>query len=1084
MSQDRDDHIKKIIERAQRDKSPSVGAVRGKRATTSASRVDAAKPTSAQSSVSKDRDVGKNGRQSVEPKGVGRVATLPKSRSNSVVKKASVSKSSAKSSSKSSAKSASEQSRDSSDSELHIWFSLLIFFISGYLFLCCFSYLIYWEVDADIASFANFFGVKLSAAHNWGGKLGAVLSNLIMGRFVGVMGLIVPLFFTMWGLRLLRIPTFRLKKSMVASIAIMFAGSLALGQFCGRDMVVFGSGWGGESGIYISEWLSSVVGREGTSLLVVFISFAVLFYSNAGVIKRFGRLIKRYFERREQRSIEKQKRVRAMEQRRAAAIVAQREIEAARQLAAVVDTLAGSETDRIEKGVEQGAEETSTATTDESVNKVAQNSQGGNQDRSQGGNQGRYQDRNQGGSQNVTPDEVKDKTQDETPLQPLGGVVNQRVGPQGEVVNFAAQLIALQGEQWGYIYDYDFAGNPYYCYLDRSALVATLVAVEQVGGGKTKNKFVEAPPKEEPQKEEDIEFTVYDATDMTKVVEVAKGEPSVVRVDGMEVVKKSEEALPVEPQSTVGGAAKEASKGLDFAVQKAKEEEKLAASDINTMPLYDPTAELSSYRKPMVELLRDHTKMVIVTDEELKENKDKIVHTLLTFGIKIDTIKATIGPTVTLYEIVPAPGVRISKIRNLEDDIALTLSALGIRIIAPIPGKGTIGIEVPNQNKEIVSMYSVVRSAKFQDMKAELPIALGKTIQNETFVLDLAKMPHLLVAGATGQGKSVGLNAIITSLLYKKHPSELKFVLIDPKKVELTLYSKLEKHFLAKMEGEDEAIITDTQKVVYTLNSLCKEMDARYDLLKMAMVRNIVEYNDKFVHRRLNPQKGHRYLPYFVVIIDEFADLIMTAGREIETPIARIAQLARAVGIHLIIATQRPTTNIITGVIKANFPARIAFRVASMIDSRTILDTPGANQLIGKGDMLVSTGNEMVRVQCAFVDTPEVADIVDFISTQRGYVSAYELPEYQPESESGGTKRGDIDKSKRDVLFEEVARFVVSSQSGSASTIQRKFSIGFNRAGRLIDQFEAAGIVGSQEGSKPRQVLISDPISLEMILDN
>ncbi|MCC8089695.1 MAG: DNA translocase FtsK [Rikenellaceae bacterium] len=496
---------------------------------------------------------------------------------------------------------------------------------------------------------------------------------------------------------------------------------------------------------------------------------------------------------------------------------------------------------------------------------------------------------------------------------------------------------------------------------------------------------------------------------------------------------------------------------------------------------YDHTLDLSYYQKPPVELLEDHTIEVNVTENELIGNKNRILETLENFGIKIDKIKATIGPTVTLYEIVPAPGVRISKIKNLEDDIALSLSALGIRIIAPMPGKGTIGIEVPNKDKEIVSMYSVIKSVKFQESDYELPLVLGKTIQNETFVIDLAKMPHVLVAGATGQGKSVGLNAIITSLLYKKHPSELKFVLVDPKKVELTLYSKLEKHFLAKLPGEDDAIITDTQKVIYTLNSLCIEMDARYDLLRKAEVRNIKEYNAKFTKRRLNPEKGHRYLPYIVVIIDEFADMIMTAGREVESPIARIAQLARAVGIHLVIATQRPTTNIITGLIKANFPARIAFRVTSMIDSRTIIDQPGANQLIGRGDMLISNGSDITRVQCAFLDTPEVERIMEFISNQQGYPCAYELPEYVPEGESG---MPDADLTRRDSMFEEAARLIVAHQQGSTSLIQRKFSIGYNRAGRIMDQREVAGIVGKSEGSKPREVKISDMGSLELLLNN
>ncbi len=506
------------------------------------------------------------------------------------------------------------------------------------------------------------------------------------------------------------------------------------------------------------------------------------------------------------------------------------------------------------------------------------------------------------------------------------------------------------------------------------------------------------------------------------------------------------------------------------------------SSAIDNQELYDPTLELSTYQRPPIELLEEYKNQTSpVSNEELIENKNKIVETLANYKIQIDKIKATIGPTVTLYEIVPAPGIRISKIKNLEDDIALSLAALGIRIIAPIPGRGTIGIEVPNQKPEIVSMYSILKSAKFQESKFELLIALGKNISNETFILDLTKLPHLLVAGATGQGKSVGLNAIISSLLYKKHPSQLKFVLIDPKKVELTLYSRLERHFLAKLPDSEEAIITDTQKVIYTLNSLCIEMDQRYDLLKQAQVRNIKEYNDKFTARRLNPNKGHKFLPYIVVVIDEFADLIMTAGREVETPLARLAQLARAIGIHLIIATQRPSINIITGVIKANFPARIAFRVSSMIDSRTILDHPGANQLIGRGDMLVSTGSDMVRVQCAFIDVPEIERLTDFISNQRGYATAFLLPEYSPESSE---EQFVVDLKKRDDLFDEAAKLVVQFQQGSTSLIQRKFSIGYNRAGRIIDQLEAAGVVGPFEGSKARQVLITDEISLEQIINN
>ncbi len=497
---------------------------------------------------------------------------------------------------------------------------------------------------------------------------------------------------------------------------------------------------------------------------------------------------------------------------------------------------------------------------------------------------------------------------------------------------------------------------------------------------------------------------------------------------------------------------------------------------------YDPTLDLPHYQMPSLELLEKHdAENSTVTNEELISNKNKIVETLSHYKIQIDKIKATIGPTVTLYEIVPAPGVRISKIKSLEDDIALSLAALGIRIIAPMPGKGTIGIEVPNQNPEIVSMRSVLSSRKFQENNFELPIAMGKTISNETYVFDLAKMPHLLLAGATGQGKSVGLNCIITSLLYKKHPSQLKFVLIDPKRVELTAYTSLEKHYLAKIPDAEEVIITDTKKVIYTLNSLTIEMDQRYQLLEKAAVRNIREYNHKFIKRQLNPEKGHRYLPYIVVIVDEFADLIMTAGKEVETPLARLAQLARAIGIHLVIATQRPTTNIITGVIKANFPARIAFRVTSMIDSRTILDSPGANQLVGRGDMLFAPGSDMIRIQCAFIDVPETDGITRFISSQRGFTTALYLPEFV--DENGSSEIGEIDLSKKDGLFNDAARLVVIHQQGSTSLIQRKFSIGYNRAGRIMDQLEAAGIVGPPDGSKPRQVYFPDEYSLEQFLN-
>ena len=498
---------------------------------------------------------------------------------------------------------------------------------------------------------------------------------------------------------------------------------------------------------------------------------------------------------------------------------------------------------------------------------------------------------------------------------------------------------------------------------------------------------------------------------------------------------------------------------------------------------YNPRLDLENYHYPTLDLLKHFDNDEPAIDmEEQNANKDKIIRALRSFGIEISSIKATVGPTVTLYEITPEQGIRISKIRGLEDDIALALKAEGVRIIAPIPGKGTIGIEVPNARKQIVSGRSIIGSRKFQESAFDLPIALGKTITNEVFMVDLVKMPHILVAGATGQGKSVGLNAIITSLLYKKHPAELKFVLVDPKKVEFSIYSSIEHHFLAKLPDEVEPIITDVTKVVQTLNSICVEMDTRYDLLKAAHVRNIKEYNEKFINRRLNPEKGHKFMPYIVVVIDEFGDLIMTAGKDVELPIARIAQLARAVGIHMIIATQRPTTNIITGTIKANFPARIAFRVMQMVDSRTILDRPGANQLIGKGDMLFLQGGDPVRVQCAFIDTPEVLDITNYIARQQGYPTAFFLPEYV--DENSGSEVRDVDMDKLDPLFKDAARLVVTHQQGSTSLIQRKFSIGYNRAGRIMDQLEKANIVGPAQGSKPREVFFADIISLEQHLEN
>lgn len=556
---------------------------------------------------------------------------------------------------------------------------------------------------------------------------------------------------------------------------------------------------------------------------------------------------------------------------------------------------------------------------------------------------------------------------------------------------------------------------------------------------------------------------------------------AVLEIDPIE--QEIELPLPMEKPASINDAEMDSN---ELIIEEAPEEksvdENLAAKLVADFGQFDPTLDLSNYRFPPIDLLKEYAGGgITINQEELEENKNRIVETLRNYKIEIAQIKATVGPSVTLYEIVPEAGIRISKIKTLEDDIALSLSALGIRIIAPIPGKGTIGIEVPNKKPTIVSMKTAISAAKFQEAEMELPIALGKTISNETFVVDLAKMPHLLMAGATGQGKSVGLNAVLTSLLYKKHPAEVKFVLVDPKKVELTLFNKIERHYLAKLPDSEDAIITDNSKVINTLNSLCIEMDNRYSLLKDAMVRNIKEYNEKFKNRRLNPELGHRYLPYIVLVVDEFADLIMTAGKEVETPIARLAQLARAIGIHLIIATQRPSVNVITGIIKANFPARIAFRVTSKIDSRTILDGPGADQLIGRGDLLYTNGNDMTRVQCAFVDTPEVEAITEFIGGQKAYPNAYLLPEYVPEGESGTTL--DIDISERDSLFRDAAEIIVIAQQGSASLLQRKLKLGYNRAGRLIDQLEAAGIVGPFEGSKARAVLIPDMIALDQFFN-
>ncbi|MEG1663842.1 MAG: DNA translocase FtsK 4TM domain-containing protein [Mucinivorans sp.] len=986
MVTERDKHIQKIVERAQKERGSTGGPMRVNRKVTS---VAPPSPTAAQPKV-------------VPPR---RHSAVESSAERSLSKGVSTPKR---------APMVAPAKVNSSEPKRYIWSSLLLIFVAGFLFISIISYFKNWQVDASLSYWRELFGTHDQMAMNWGGRLGAVVSHNIIGLWVGLSGILLPFIVALVAVKLLHISGLKLGHSIGSLLVIMFVASIALGHFAGFDASVFGSGLGGASGIYVARWMEKVIGSEGTSLFIVLGSVGVIYFVNAAFLRAAYNKINNFIVQykanarlRAQAAAEREAQMRQQIQQQA---VAQAEA------AAAVRTTMPPTTEPIVSPVAE------VMTIDEAT--FAQ----------------------------VNPVEVSqvESASEQTIVAPemeTGAPIEESLSEDCS----SWELVTMDDGRLGCLLGYDYASDPVIYYLDSEALKRMPAVAESM--------------------EEDDEFVLTTRSVSEPPLVVAATPKSVATV-----VSK-----PVVASASVSRSYTPSPDDQNFIVEHTEVEQEVDDRIINLSELYDPTAELSGYRKPPVGLMHDHSRKVTVTDQELLDNKAKIVYTLDTFGIKIDTIEATIGPTVTLYEIIPAPGVRISKIKNLEDDIALALSALGIRIIAPIPGKGTIGIEVPNKEKEVVSMYSVIKSAKFQESTGDLPIALGKTIQNETFVLDLAKMPHLLVAGATGQGKSVGLNAIITSLLYKKHPAELKFILVDPKKVELTLYARLEKHFLAKMEGEDEAIITDTQKVIFTLNSICIEMDTRYDLLKAAKVRNIKEYNEKFVNRRLNPEKGHRFLPYFVVIIDEFADLIMTAGREVEAPIARIAQLARAVGIHLIIATQRPTTNIITGVIKANFPARIAFRVSSQIDSRTILDHTGANQLVGRGDMLVSTGNEITRVQCAFIDTPEVELITEHIGKQKGYFSAYELPEYVPESDAAHTSRED-EPTKRDSLFEEVARYVVANQIGSASTIQRKFSIGFVRAGRLVDQLEAAGVVGRADGSKARQVLLQDERSLENIL--
>ena len=997
------------------------------------------------------------------------------------------------------------QPRQQGLSDTQRWsYGFALLAVALFILVSVVSYFIYWSKDQAVARFGQVFDATQDPVSNWGGKLGAVTANYIVGEWFGLFGICIPIVLIVLSLRIMRYRPMLLRKSVRLMLVLMILGSLALGYIFGDAWGVFGTGLGGAHGIYVARWLNSLIGVLGTGLLLAlaFVIYAVYINRNTiGVINRLGKGM-----------VDNSKKLGEVITSTAADLLPH---DSRKEGDESFDNVVGADVSAGKNGTKQ---------TGEGESAGASASCPGSPLAPSGGQPGVITDE-EGFSVIIpgasVPNTVGEDFYDQVPrvaeqtdedgfviikpveepdsnVQPLQPVT--RVDENGfeitglPVENSDASAAGLTGI-FGTGSDAQISGSGMsviaadgssgaFEKVDENGFTIQYAAGDgepEQPAGVSAGGWPDAPaagtmPGEYPVRRNDGTDNPFKADPVPPFAETADS-PSGVASGNVPSAGGADFVAAVPQDTAIESSA-------DMTVDRLPGDKILSEEEIENA-LYDPTLDLSSYQRPPLELLEDHTVEVSVTSEEIVENKNRIKETLENFGIKIDKVKATIGPTVTLYEIVPAPGVRISKIKNLEDDIALSLSALGIRIIAPIPGKGTIGIEVPNKDKKVVSMFSVIKSAKFQESTYDIPVVLGKTIQDETFVIDLAKMPHLLVAGATGQGKSVGLNAIITSLLYKKHPSELKLVLVDPKKVELTLYGKLERHFLAKLPGEDDAIITDTHKVIYTLNSLCIEMDARYDLLRKAEVRHVKEYNDKFRHRKLNPQKGHRFLPYIIVVIDEFADLIMTAGREVETPIARIAQLARAVGIHLVIATQRPTTNIITGVIKANFPARIAFRVTSMIDSRTIIDQPGANQLIGRGDMLVSTGNDLTRVQCAFVDTPEIERITEFISNQRGYLGAYELPEYNPDSaDNGGSAGGNRanDLSQLDAMFDEVAHFVVQNQQGSTSSIQRRFSIGYNRAGRIMDQLEMAGVVGRAEGSKPREVLIQDVMSLEHLL--
>lgn len=938
--------------------------------------------------------------------------------------------------------------------------------ISLYMLFSAVCYLFTWAKDQSAVKFGwTEVGERVSNAC---GGLGAWLAEGMIGRWFGVFGVLIPVILVVLSFRFMRLKKLRFPHAVRVSLSVMILGSLTFGLLFADRWGVFGSGLGGAHGIFVvRDWLQPVLGTVGTALLLLCGWVLLGVYINRNTIRMVNRVSEAIVDG-------------SVKVGGAAMNMVHREGDKARR--AAEEPAAG------EPESAEGGDEASEPMPEPESEPAEQSGWQPEPAVRQATPEAEAAPRSESPLFEITDRRSLREPESEAAVRPEEGPCPEpELRPQpAEPESRPEAVRPVEG----------FAGDDPFRVITVNDMYARGFAGSESPAEEPGQE--EAPPEAAGSGES---FEVVDLTAETwrQAEEPRREACRELREDGFIVLDAGEQSpesdAPEEPEAVARpeepARNPEPASGGEIGIGgvlsgdgdepmrveiPSRSDATLSEEEIENR-LYDPTLELSKYQRPPIELLEDHSVEVNVTKEEVEENNNQIVRTLGNFGIKVDKVYASIGPTVTLYEIVPAAGVKISKIKNLEDDISLSLKSL-CRII-PIPDKGTVGIEVPNKDKEVVSMFSVVKSLKFQECKYDLPVVLGKTIMNETFVVDLAKMPHLLVAGATGQGKSVGLNAIIASLLYKKHPAELKFVLVDPKKVELSVYRNLERHFLAKMESEEEAILTDNQKVIYTLNSLCNEMDARYGLLQMAGARKISEYNEKFTNRRLNPNKGHRFLPYIVVVVDEFADLIMTAGREVEAPIQRLAQLARAVGIHLIIATQRPDVKVITGVIKANFPARIAFKVSQMIDSRTIIDQPGANQLIGRGDMLISINNEVTRVQCAFIDTPEIERVVEFIGNQRGYGGAYPLPDFVPDSEAAPSR---TDMGRIDDMFAEVAEYVVLNQQGSTSSIQRRFSIGYNRAGRIMDQLEAAGIVGRAEGSKPREVLLSDISSLDRIL--